>query len=262
MLTRTNIPYLDFTWNPGGFGCSKKCSGCWAHWLAPRIGHNIGCEKCKKFEVHWHPERLDDPLRRKKPAVIGVEFTGELFDIRREDKHLAAVGRTIVEAHWHDYVFLTSQPNLLWRAILADRTETGTASWIKHQYLGYTLPTQDAVDRYFQTILIREEQSWLSLEPMRGPIDLVESPGWRGLRLMGAKLGDYLEGVIVGCDKRPKIPWSNSWARQIVRQCREHGVRVFVKQLRDFKTGRLLTDPNDFPKDLQVRELPWRLTTK
>ena len=29
-MNRTGIPYLDFTWNPGGFGCSAGCPGCWA----------------------------------------------------------------------------------------------------------------------------------------------------------------------------------------------------------------------------------------
>lgn len=73
-MNKTGIPYLDYVVNPGGYGCSKGCDGCWARRDALRRGKAIGCKQCENFEVHFHPKRLGEPAKRKKPAVIGVQF--------------------------------------------------------------------------------------------------------------------------------------------------------------------------------------------
>lgn len=80
--------------------------------------------------------------------------------------------------------------------------------------------------------------------------------------LLGDEQCSAVCGVVVGCDNRRSVPFDLKWARDIVAQCKAAGVPVYVKQLRDFKTGRLLTYPEDFPEDLRIRELPWTLTTK
>ena len=68
-MNKTGIPYLDFGWNPGGCGCSNGCDGCWARVkVAPRVGRINDCDDCKNFRVHFHPERLGDPAKRKKPG--------------------------------------------------------------------------------------------------------------------------------------------------------------------------------------------------
>ena len=53
---------------------------------------------------------------------------------------------------------------------------------------------------------------------------------------------------------------SLDWVRQIVRQCREANVRVFVKQL-DID-GKLVKDIEKFPEDLQIRQIPWKQVEK
>ncbi len=68
--------------------------------------------------------------------------------------------------------------------------------------------------------------------------------------------------VIVGGESGPGArPMDPAWARSLVRQCREAGVRPFVKQLGsvwarghggDSKGG----DPERWPADLRVREYP------
>lgn len=77
-LTKSNIEYLTHVWNfyPG---CNHWKTGvcpvgedCWAMGMAKRF-------KRGDFEPRLLPEKLLDPLTLKKPAKIGVCFTGDLF---------------------------------------------------------------------------------------------------------------------------------------------------------------------------------------
>ena len=51
-------------------------------------------------------------------------------------------------------------------------------------------------------------------------------------------------------------PCKLEWVELIVRQCREAGIPVFVKQLEI--NGKLVKDINKFPPELQIRQIPWK----
>lgn len=241
-LTRTDISYLDFCHNPGGFGCSAKCDGCWARRIAPRVGTNIGCEKCVAFVPHLHPERLGDPAKRKTPAVIGVQFTGELFEPGRLQGDMIDILRGCECPH-HEMVFLTQRPSEMAEAMQMYWDGPPPEYW----WLGVTSRTQQEIYQRLGALSeVEDAMRWASLEPL---LECVNLGGWQR----------YLRGVIVGCDNRRRIPWDNAWARQVLAQCREYNVSCYIKQIRS-EDGRVLTNPVDFPEDLRVRELPWRLT--
>jgi len=109
-MNRTKIEYLDFTWSPAngcfGYGCEVRQRGnCWAMWQAKRQKHR--CELCYSFVPHVHAERFDQPLKRKKPSLIGVCFSGELFGIYPEmTNYILSIIET---ASWHTFFVLTKQ---------------------------------------------------------------------------------------------------------------------------------------------------------
>ena len=80
--TNEQVPWY-YAWNPCGFGCSRGCGYCWSRALVKRFGANMTCEKCRAFEPHLHPERLDEPAKEKRPGVALVDFTGEILRIWR-----------------------------------------------------------------------------------------------------------------------------------------------------------------------------------
>ena len=64
-----------------------------------------------------------------------------------------------------------------------------------------------------------------------------------------------LDWVIIGCESGPnRRPMKLEWALDLMRQCRAATVPVFVKQLNI--NGRVSKDPNEWPKELRVREYP------
>jgi protein gp37 len=274
-MTKTGIPYLDFCCNPGGCGCSNGCDGCWAERLAPRIGKIIGCQDCRGFKVHFHPERLVEPARRKKPAVIGVQFTGELFDKERPVGDILKTLDALYAAPQHNYVFLTQQieaaKDMFWLWMNQQQLKLLPDNWI----IGVTVRNQKELEDRGPVLLDIIGNHWLSIEPIRGRIEL----------------GDIVQnlcGVIVGVDNRPKNTVPKAYIYQILLDCKDAGVPCYIKQLHlwacprcggmldisqsfecpECKMNRsefqysLVTDPEKFPEPLRVRELPWTLTTK
>ena len=91
----TKIEWCDETWNPVT-GCSERCKWCYAHAMAKRL-KAMGIPAYQHddpFHPTFHPNRLEKPLRGKKPRTIFVCSIGELFDPK-------------VPFTWQDDVFYT-----------------------------------------------------------------------------------------------------------------------------------------------------------
>lgn len=268
-MNRTGIPYLDYAWNPCGFGCSKGCETCWAASMAKRFaGNEKFCPDCGAFKVHYHPERLGEPAKVQKPSVIGVQFTGELFDPQRPIEDVLAVLDAAYATPRHTYVFLTQQPAraaTIFKQWL--RVWGGSSVWPDNWFAGATVRNQAQLTEtcgYFGSLPARQ---WLSLEPLEGPLDLHP---W-----------SQVEGVVIGHDNQKDEPGTHTTGHvhRAVTHALEARVLVYVKQLwlnkcngcHDFSHGphgcpsngcftrKLHHDPREFQEDLQLRELPWTL---
>lgn len=286
-LSKTGIPYGDLAWNPCGAGCSNvaNCPTCWARAFAAR-GFSK-CPDCTAFRVHFHPERLVDVGKRRKPATILVQFTGDLFDRKRHAEQTYAVLNAAYQAPWHTYVFLTQQPHEAHRRLctwLLDGPMDDDADMLPDNWLIGTTIKHDMQARHvsapFNGIPARR---WLSLEPLYGVPDL-------SFYLQGTS------GVVIGADNQPNAPFKLGWVNGVLDQVRAYNARpeigrdrppvaVYVKQVwlwrcpncgdcipyRDLSCGcgtpaserlySLITDPKRYLPDLQWRDLPWTLAT-
>ena len=224
-MNKTGIPYLDYTWNPGGCGCSKGCHLCW------------GRGECA--------ERLHEPAARQKRTTIGVQFTGELFDPERPFWHTTAILGAARRAPRHTYVFLTQQPHGMARYLAAE-TEFSRPNW----FAGITARDQGQLDAGMKALERIPHKIWISAEPLAGPLDF-------------KPYMNRIWGVIIGTNNNADaIQAQPEWIASITRQCERAGICVFVKQIRTADTGRrLLTDPADekFPRYMRIRELVWPL---
>lgn len=105
------IEYLTDTWNPTT-GCLHNCPfDCWARRTAHRMENNPKSPYfIYGFRPHFYPERLSDPLKKKKSSIIGVSFMGDLFTHGIADEQIGAVLAVCRQAHWHRFIFLTKNP--------------------------------------------------------------------------------------------------------------------------------------------------------
>ena len=160
--------------------------------------------------------------------------------------------------------------------------------WFPNVWLGVSIEDQEQADKRIPLLLQTPAAvRFLSCEPMLGPIDLdlerYESPGWFDYRKKLIHL------VIVGGESgQGARPCDIAWIRSIVQQCKDAGVKCFVKQLGSLPiatdsecrrlirkssgvlrfeangdgTGRLLLndkkggDMSEWQEDLRVREFP------
>lgn len=155
-------------------------------------------------------------------------------------------------------------------------------------HLGISAEDQKRLDERAPDLLATPAAvRFVSAEPLLEPLSFTWLPVHDGNvnALRGSRSDDFetcgvprtetsrLDWVIVGGESGPGArPMDIAWARDIIRQCSEAGVAVFVKQLgaNVFDSGRTargesetvhLQDPkggdmDEWPEDLRVREMP------
>lgn len=79
------IEWTDYTWNPVG-GCRHGCrwkmpDGTIARCYAEAVAHGVARAAYPDgFQAHyWHPERLNEPSRLKKPARIFIDSMSDIM---------------------------------------------------------------------------------------------------------------------------------------------------------------------------------------
>lgn len=112
-MNKTGINYCDFTWNPT-HGCSyisTGCSACWAKGMAKRLSAMgvKGYDPDDPFKVVCMPEKLHEPLKRKKPAVIAVSFMGDLYHPDIPNEFIDRVFGVMSLAPQHRFIILTKR---------------------------------------------------------------------------------------------------------------------------------------------------------
>lgn len=293
-------PYWTDTFNPvmGCTECSPGCANCWARQMHERFHAD------PFSHVHTLPSVLSKPLRRRKPTTYFVCNTSDLFHPSVPFEFIAAVYGVMAATPQHTYLVLTKRPErraefMRWIAPLGKERECcwqATAkldrsvddplpvvdAWpLPNVWEGVTAEDQQRADERIPVLLdTPAAHRWVSAEPLLGAIDM-----WAFLksdlrdRSLAALKGPPMPGldqIIIGGESgKGARPCDVQWIRDIVRKCREAGVKCFVKQLgsqafdqtywangvfaggvRHVVTGAG-SDPSEWPEDLRVRELGW-----
>ena len=212
-MNKTAIEYGDRNW-PVVTGCKRGCEYCWARRLLNRFGWS--------FEPTLHLDRLDAPLKVKKPCKVLTCFTGDLFGpwIKPEwgwQKQVIEVAR---QAHWHQFLFLTKYPENLARW-----------EWPPNAWVGATATDASSIlHALCQMENVKAPVRFLSLEPLLGPVD--PQRAWP------------VEWIIVGAQTGPAaVPPQLEWIETIARFAKRHKIALFEKN-----NLKLLATCQEFPK--------------
>ncbi|MCA9413856.1 MAG: DUF5131 family protein, partial [Candidatus Omnitrophica bacterium] len=125
----SKIEWTNETWNPVT-GCSKVSEGC-KHCYAEREWARLSANPKtvyhgRKFtDVMFHPERLDQPLRWKKPRMI---FVNSMSDLGHESIPLDFTDRVFGYMNMcrrHTFQILTKRPKRLREVVLHALDEEG-----------------------------------------------------------------------------------------------------------------------------------------
>jgi protein gp37 len=105
------IEWTDATWNPVT-GCTKVsagCDHCYAETFAERWRGIPGHHFENGFDVTLRPDRLDQPLRWKRPRRIFVNSMSDLFHDDVPDMFITRVFDVMEEAKHHTFQVLTKR---------------------------------------------------------------------------------------------------------------------------------------------------------
>lgn len=117
MGDRTAISWTEATWNPVT-GCTEVSEGC-DHCYARSVAHRFAGTPAypRGFEVTLRPERLDQPLRWRRPRMIFGNSMSDLFHAEIPDGMIAQVFAVMALATSHTFQVLTKRPGRM-RALL------------------------------------------------------------------------------------------------------------------------------------------------
>ena len=112
---KTKIEWTEATWNPS-VGCSKiseGCKNCYAEVMARRLkamgvkGYENG------FKFTLMSNRLEQPLKIKKPTKFFVNSMSDLFHEKMPFSYLDAVFEVMEKTPWHTYQILTKREKIM-----------------------------------------------------------------------------------------------------------------------------------------------------
>jgi protein gp37 len=245
----TTIEWTEATWNPvtGCHKVSPGCAHCYAETFAERFRGVPGHPYEHGFDIRIRPERLELPLRWRKPRLVFVNSMSDPYHEAVPEAFIRDVHDVMARAHWHTFQVLTKRSGRL--AELAPRLP-----WPANVWMGVSIENRRFVERADHLRRVPAAVRFISAEPLLGPLE--------GLDLSG------IDWVIVGGESGPRArPMDLGWARDLVARCRAAGVAVFVKQLgarwarehacfRGGRRDRKGAVMAGWPVDLQIREMP------
>jgi protein gp37 len=211
MSATSSIEWTEATWNPVT-GCSKVspgCAHCYALTFAERFRGVPGHPYEQGFDLKLWPDRLELPLKWKRPRTIFVNSMSDLFHEEVPGDYVRAVFEVMRRASWHTYQVLTKRPERA--AVLSS-----ALPWPTNVWMGTSVENQRWTSRIQHLRLTGAAVRFLSCEPLLGPLQL-------DLR--------QIDWVIVGGESGYRArPMRADWARDIREQCRRAGVAFFFKQ--------------------------------
>ena len=287
----TKINYVDEVWNPvvGCTKCGLGCENCYAEKMARRLAYmgqvkysyvikarHIDDKRTWNSRVFCDESALAKPLHWRKPRRILVPSMGDLFHEGVPFGFIDRIFGIMFAAYQHTYLILTKRVERMAEYIhhLDDKCfECGDPTcWSDKPnpniHLGVTVCNQKEADEKIPILLrIPAAHRWLSIEPMLGEINIIES-----VRMAGYQWGcdgrhhgigtpecprelhhhhddkcKFPVGqVIVGCESGPNSrECKPEWIKSIVEQCKTAGVKCFVKQME--VNGKVVHDLKDMP---------------
>lgn len=259
-MNKTKIDWADMTWNPVT-GCLHGCEYCYARKIANRFApkmpdgqpaasgelHSIWNTNIPfsfGFDPTFHHYRLADPEKIKKPQTIFVCSMADLFGEWVPDEWIQEVFNACKAASKHRYLFLTKNPDRIWNAIMTKKLHVTQNMWF-----GFSVEDQATLNKIAMRARWLPQNSFISIEPLHGPIDLTRIEptgidasldflnGGQYWLMGGDDKGKKIKWVIVGAEtgnRKDKVIPEKKWIDDILAACVRANVPIFMKEsLRD-----------------------------
>ena len=155
-MAKTKIEWADAVWNPitGCSPVSEGCHNCYAKRMANRLRGWCGYPKDEPYKVTFHPDRLDQPLKWKKPRRIFVCSMGDLFHEGVKFNWVHEVWDIMKACPHHVFIVLTKRPGRM-QVVVKHIYSLDRVGWVmdfwNHVWPGVTAENQKRADERIPT---------------------------------------------------------------------------------------------------------------
>ena len=213
MSTYSDIEWTEQTWNPVT-GCTKVspgCKHCYAEVMARRLKAMNAAGYEDGFALRLMPERLEQPLRRRKPTVYFVNSMSDLFHEGVPDEYIDRVMEVITKTPQHTYQILTKRAERIRDYFSSRPVPTNVWLGVSVEDRKYGLPRIP----YLRSVAAKVRV--LSVEPLLEDLGEFDLSG--------------IDWVIVGGESGYKArPMKMEWVRNVQAECDAAQVPFFFKQ--------------------------------
>lgn len=229
-MNKTKIDWATMSRNPVT-GCRHGCPYCYARRTAHRFdagradpaplanGLHVLERKIKAtpypygFEPTLHRYRMNQPERQEEPQTVFVCSMADLFGRWVPTSWIVEVLDACQRAPQHRYLFLTKNP-----ARYLELDHMALLPHAENFWYGSTVANEDAAAMYtMQGVAIN---SFWSMEPLLGPVDMSAAEGLPQWVILGAETGNRAD----------KVTPRREWVDQITQFCAENEIPVFFKE--------------------------------
>ena len=211
-MSKSAIEWTEETWNPVT-GCdrvSPGCDNCYAERLANRLQAMGNRRYVNGFGVTLHWDKIEDPLRWRKPRTVFVNSMSDLFHPEIPADFISRVMDVMEEVSQHTFQVLTKRPQIALRH-LDGRTLPANV------WMGTSIESDSYTFRANYLRKIDVPTRFLSLEPLLGPLPSLDLTG--------------IGWVIVGGESGPgHRPMELEWAQDLRDRTTAAGIPFFFKQ--------------------------------
>jgi len=208
----STIEWTEKTWNPAT-GCTKispGCKFCYAAILANRL-HAMKVKGYENnFKVSLHPERLNGPLKVRKPTTWFVNSMSDLFHCDIHDSFIEQILEVARQTPHHTYQVLTKRAERM-AYFFEDRIPPSNV-WlgVTVEDKKYGLPRLEWL-KLIENVSVR----FLSIEPLLEDLGVVDFDG--------------IDWVIVGGESGVSgRKMDKAWVENVQTQCKKSA--FFFKQ--------------------------------
>lgn len=234
--------WWDQTYNPVS-GCtpvSAGCENCWAKRMHDR--HLWGGNRQPFSEITLHHDRLEQPLRWRKPRRVAVCLMGDLFHPDVPYEYIVEVFHIMYRTPQHFYFVLTKRSDRMVEC--TRRYRFSLTAEMRNIGLGISAEDQATADERIPHLLeCPAAIRFISVEPMLGPISFpavcrtMPKGCWCNAHVSSVDCSPIeprpypFHWVIIGSESGPGArPMDLDWVRSIRDQCVEAGVPLWFKQ--------------------------------
>ncbi len=197
-MNKTSIEWTEYTFNPIT-GCLHGCTYCYAAAISKRFK--------RSFKPEFHPERLGQPEKVKRPSKIFVGSMADVFGAWVPDEWIWKIFDVCILNHKHTFQFLTKNPERM-----------QDFNWPANCWAGATATNRSQMERAQSLEYCNAPVKFISAEPLLDSIRFSTERHWRpGWLIIGAQTGPGSK------------PINMDWVARIVADAVYLDIPLFVK---------------------------------